>query len=442
MVFDDQGNLETVTNREKNVTVTFSAQGFYYYTSKNPPTVKSNFYSSSVRFEVLLVIVVLLTFRHLVLIFFVHLHLLQHPLAVHVTCKLLFRSFSIRWFAHQSSTCTHTDQVQTASIVYNDWASQEFRVYSGAHLAEIDWIVGPIPVDDQNGKEIIMRYDTDIPSNGYFYTDANGREMVERRRDYRSSYNYTVYENVSGNYNPVTSRIWIKDTQRQLTVLTGLTRIELLLQRKTISALDRSEGGSSIHDGSIELMVHRRTLYDDSQGVHEPINETAYGTGLVIRGQHHLLLAPPESSALHHRPAAQHLFLAPVHTYAIPNTSYADYSTNYRQTWSALSGTFPSNVHLLTMDHRTAKVYLVRVEHYFELNEDATLSQPVQVDLQILFQNLGKIQDIVELILTGNLPLSELKRLEWTTDQNGLSTSKSSRRKLSWIEIQSFVFIL
>lgn len=35
------------------------------------------------------------------------------------------------------------------------------------------------------------------------------------------SYNYTVYENVSGNYCPIPSRIWINDTQRQLTILTG-----------------------------------------------------------------------------------------------------------------------------------------------------------------------------------------------------------------------------
>ncbi len=66
-----------------------------------------------------------------------------------------------------------------------------------------------------------MRYDTNIPSNGSFYTDGNGREMIERKRDTRSSYNYTVYESVSGNYYPIASRIWIKDNQRKMTVLTG-----------------------------------------------------------------------------------------------------------------------------------------------------------------------------------------------------------------------------
>jgi len=122
-------------------------------------------------------------------------------------------------------TCTYTNQVQSALIVYNSWASQEIKIYGEAEIAEIDWIVGPIPVDDNIGKEIIMRYDTDIQTDGIFYTDANGREVLQRKRDYRSSYNYTVYENVSGNYYPVASRIWIKDNQRQLTILTGLNRI-------------------------------------------------------------------------------------------------------------------------------------------------------------------------------------------------------------------------
>ncbi|CAF5008610.1 unnamed protein product, partial [Rotaria sp. Silwood1] len=30
-------------------------------------------------------------------------------------------------------------------------------------------------------------------------------------------------------------------------------------------------------------MLHRRTVYDDSEGVDEPLNETAFGKGLVVR---------------------------------------------------------------------------------------------------------------------------------------------------------------
>lgn len=34
---------------------------------------------------------------------------------------------------------------------------------------------------DGLGKEVITRLDTDIESSGYFYTDSNGREVLERR---------------------------------------------------------------------------------------------------------------------------------------------------------------------------------------------------------------------------------------------------------------------
>ncbi len=74
------------------------------------------------------------------------------------------------------------------------------------------------------------------------------------RRNNRPTWKYNNTEPVAGNYYPVNSRIFIKvrggnkkrcfnlrclqDKQRQFTVMT-----------------DRTQGGSSLEDGSIELMV-------------------------------------------------------------------------------------------------------------------------------------------------------------------------------------------
>ena len=53
-------------------------------------------------------------------------------------------------------------------------------------------------------------------------------------------------------------------------------------------------------------------------------------------------------------------------------------------------------------------------------------SHPVQFDLQILFNSLGKINDLIELTLTANLPLNQMNRLVWTTDKNESSYWKST----------------
>lgn len=197
-----------------------------------------------------------------------------------------------------------------------------------------------------------------------------------------------------------------------------------------------------MQDGSIELMVHRRTLHDDSQGVGEPINETAYGQGLVIRGRHYLLFQAPTTSALYHRPAAQNLYLSPIMTFALSGLSFNDYSKNYYQTWSALNDVLPYNVHLLTIDQLETKTFLIRLEHYFELNEDATYSKPVQIDLQLIFNYLGTISDVLELTLAANLPLNQLQRLVWTTDDQKSSNWKSISKKQFDSKQKSYVTIL
>jgi lysosomal alpha-mannosidase len=61
---------------------------------------------------------------------------------------------------------------------------------------------------------------------------------------------------------------------------------------------DRSQGGSSLVDGSVELMVHRRLLSVDGMGVAELLNETAFdGKGLVIRGKFWLLFSSIKDAA-------------------------------------------------------------------------------------------------------------------------------------------------
>lgn len=121
---------------------------------------------------------------------------------------------------------------------FNEWISQVVRIYKHENYAEFQWMIGSIPVEDGIGREIITRFDTDIESNGVFYTDSNGREMLKRTRDQRDTWNLTLLEKVSGNYYPVTTKLAIEDINRRFALLT-----------------DRAVGGSSLEDGSVELMV-------------------------------------------------------------------------------------------------------------------------------------------------------------------------------------------
>ncbi|KAG8441431.1 hypothetical protein GDO86_006973, partial [Hymenochirus boettgeri] len=185
--------------------------------------------------------------------------------------------------------------VQEVYQNFSSWCSQVVRLYKDQRFVELEWTVGPIPIGDRQGKEVISLFETTLQTDGVFYTDANGRQIMKRRRNTRETWNLNQTEPVAGNYYPVNSRIYIKDKYAQLTVLT-----------------DRSQGGSSIKDGSVELMVHRRLLQDDDRGVGEPLLEIGeYGEGLVVRGRHLLLLDNPEQSADTHRTLSIQEYMSP-----------------------------------------------------------------------------------------------------------------------------------
>ena len=317
---------------------------------------------------------------------------------------------------------------------WTSWLSQVVRVYNDDDVVVFDWVVGPIPVNDTIGKEIILKYETNLTTNNEFYTDANGRQVLKRVINYRPTWDYIITEPVSGNYYPINSRIYIKDVKQniQMTVLT-----------------DRSQGGGSLSNGSVELMVHRRLLHDDAFGVGEPLNEPGVdGKGLVIRGQHYLLTSSISGAAKLHRELSQQLFLQPLITFSNLSEfkSEKDYFDNVQTIYSGLNNTFPQNVHLLTLEPWKDDKYLLRLEHFYQKDEDSVLSKPVSVDLKNLFKQFT-ITDAVEMTLGGNEKLSEATRLQFKTSTNEIQQNNEKQPSvvdnlkvtLNPMEIKTFV---
>ncbi|XP_067877358.1 lysosomal alpha-mannosidase [Heterodontus francisci] len=305
-----------------------------------------------------------------------------------------------------------TDLFQEVYQNFSSWCSQVVRLYKNQKFVELEWTVGPIPVADTIGKEVISRFDTPLKTAGIFYTDSNGREILTRRRDYRPTWQLQQTEPVAGNYYPVNSRIYMKDGKVQLTVLT-----------------DRSQGGSSVKDGSLELMVHRRLLYDDNRGVGEALSEPGYdGNGLIVRGKHLVFLDTVDASAELHRLQAQAEYMAPWIVMAEgTRTPYSTRPTHISE-FSALKAELPHNIHLLTLAQWDPQSIVIRLEHQFEKGESSVYSKPVTVDLANLFSAF-EITSVEEMSLGFNKRKEDLSRLTWKTMQEVEDTESASSHK-------------
>lgn len=261
----------------------------------------------------------------------------------------------------------------------SSYIQQVVRVSPQKEAIEFEYLVGPIPVDDNVGKEVVARYTTNLNNNNTFWTDANGRQMLERKLNFRPTWKYQVNEPTAGNYYPVNSRIFIRDAKKgvQVTVLN-----------------DRSQGGTSPAAGSIELMVHRRLLHDDAFGVGEALNEPGEdGKGLIIRGRHLVVVSKIEKAASLHREIAQQLYAAPV-------VSFTKGQPITMQ-WTALTAPLPANIHLLTLETWSEGHFLLRLEHIYQVGEDSQLSKPQKINLGKLFYN-HKITSVQEMTLSAN----------------------------------------
>jgi len=272
---------------------------------------------------------------------------------------------------------------------WNDYVSQVVRLYQGSRHLEFESTIGPIDISDHRGKEVIIRFISDIQSNGTFYTDSQGQDMLRRDLNKRSwSKNFTIPEPIAGNYYPMNAASYIKDTKVQLTYVS-----------------DRSRGVSSLHNGQLETMLHRRLLVDDGRGVGEPLNESD-----VVRTVGLLNVDTPRNSSRHQRTLS--LLLNNPLLFAFANTDdIARWKENYGGRFSPAKE-LPSNVHLLNFKTLDNGEVLLRLHHLYAVDEDPILSQPAVVDLDLLFPDLQIIK-ITEMTLSANQAKSDLHRLQW-----------------------------
>ncbi|XP_054258367.1 lysosomal alpha-mannosidase isoform X2 [Macrosteles quadrilineatus] len=294
---------------------------------------------------------------------------------------------------------------------FSSWVSQVIRAYKGENHLEFIWMVGPIPTSDKRGKEVVTKYSVyGMDTNSTFYTDSNGREMLRRVMDERPTYTVKLEEPLAGNYYPVNTRISVQDPLTRFSIIT-----------------DRSQGGTSMHNGDIELMLHRRMLHDDAFGVGEALNEEAFGRGLVARGTHLVIGGPSQSQTVEERRLVQERVLA-AWTFLTPTRlTFDQWRTNYNMEFSGLQKALPDNVQILTLEPWKGTTFLLRLEHVLEKDDDKSAADPVIVNLQEIFKPFS-IKSIRETSLGANQWLNEVSRLVWKKKENRVDNYETLSR--------------
>ena len=89
----------------------------------------------------------------------------------------------------------------------------------------------------------------------------------------------------------------------------------------------------------------------------------------------------------------------------------SDFETSY----TGLATTLPRNVHILTLQRtNTHNQLLLRLEHYFEKDEDETLSRPVSVNIRNMFRDFH-VTSFTEMNLSANQLLKDKHAWRWNT---------------------------
>lgn len=135
--------------------------------------------------------------------------------------------------------------------IYGPFLTHTLKIYNMENGSLSDAIYIENEVDFENPPknretELYMRMQTDIQNGDppEFYTDQNGFQYQKRVK--------VAKIEIEGNYYPITTMAFLQDREWRLTYLTT-----------------HAQGASSFEPGRLEVMLDRRTLYDDSRGMGE-----------------------------------------------------------------------------------------------------------------------------------------------------------------------------
>ncbi|XP_078455635.1 epididymis-specific alpha-mannosidase isoform X1 [Lampetra planeri] len=270
--------------------------------------------------------------------------------------------------------------------------------------------VGPLAMD----REAVLRTSTGLRTGRVLHTDNNGFQM--QRRLYRKF----PKNELPRNYYPLVRTAFIEEVMEH-----GM--------RLTVHS-ERSHGVASLHDGEMEVMVHRRMWNNENHDYNLTLNDTS-----LVRPLFWLVLARKSDGVLLYQRMGLQLENRPL--VLVGETPELGVVPVGRAT--ALP-TLPPNVHLLSLqlpgwsyssDHqkhlkrlRRHKAegaanstahgpnlgrVLLRLQHLYEEGEDPVLSQTATIDLKILLASLGIVRHVEERSLTGTWDVAQLHRWQW-----------------------------
>jgi len=328
---------------------------------------------------------------------------------------------------------------------FSSWVTQTTRIKRGQPYVEIEFTIGPVPAQGSEGREVIARYQSSVNNGKVFYTDSNARDFIKREVGKRNTWDLDEYQPVAGNYYPINAAIYIEDEDSSLAVLN-----------------DRSQGGASLNNGVIEIMVQRRTKADDHRGVDEPLDETdggmnhyppygdkqRLGNGVIISGTHRILMGGGFEGAKVARSNMDPAF-SPLQLFFGSQPGGSDViNTPFQATYfSNVRRQLPSNVMLVTFSrvYGSSNEFLIRLAHQYAVGEDDIFSTPVAVDISDLFAR-HSVVSFAEKTLSANQDRAswEAKKFLWNNEDDRKPSFERALEdgtvvQLNPLEIRTFI---